>query len=488
VYDPAGNHPLYNVLVYIPNNPADPGLQPFTPGVTCSQCGATAAGDPLVTTYTAPDGTFTLSNVPVGSQVPVVIQLGRWRRQYMVNTSNICSPNPLPYKLQMPATHAEGDIPYIAILSGSFDPVECVLRQIGIADSEFTNPGASGNGGHIQFYLADETNNVAPGECGSGESINASTPAQSALFGTTAGVPTINQYDMVILECECYPQAESAADQAALLAYTSAGGRVFASDYAYSWLYQNGNFASAAHWAVNQNGGGAAQTGNVDLVSNPQGTPFDQWLVDVGVSVAGSNTVGTLDPVFHNSNGVVSPTQQWLYWNNGATKTPIQFTYNTPVGADAGTQCGRVVYNDWHAQNGLIGNGRTFPSVCPGTAMTAQEIVLEFMFFDLAACVQPYTPVCTPNTCMGEGVECGPASDGCGNLLNCGTCMPGQTCGGGGSGKCGTSAHCTPETCMSQGIECGQAGDGCGNVINCGNCATGEICGANGAGKCGMIQ
>ena len=66
VLDPAGLHPLYDALVYVPNDPNDPGLQPFPPGINCDLCGATAAGNPLVTTYTAPDGTFTLSDVPVG--------------------------------------------------------------------------------------------------------------------------------------------------------------------------------------------------------------------------------------------------------------------------------------------------------------------------------------------------------------------------------------------------------------------------------------
>jgi hypothetical protein len=102
--------------------------------------------------------------------------------------------------------------------------------------------------------------------------------------------------------------------------------------------------------------------------------------------------------------------------------------------------------------------------------------------------VQPYVPLCTPTTCGAQGVECGHAGDGCGALLDCGTCPTGQFCGGGGPGKCGTSTSCTPLTCPDQKLQCGQAGDGCGNVINCGNCPTGQVCGLGGPGICGSVQ
>ena len=42
------------------------------------------------------------------------------------------------------------------------------------------------------------------------------------------------------------------------------------------------------------------------------------------------------------------------------------------------------------------------------------------------------TSTCVSNTtCSSLGYECGPATDGCGNTLNCGTCDPGSTCTGG---------------------------------------------------------
>jgi hypothetical protein len=43
-----------------------------------------------------------------------------------------------------------------------------------------------------------------------------------------------------------------------------------------------------------------------------------------------------------------------------------------------------------------------------------------------------------PKTCAELGLNCGNTSDGCSNVINCGTCSPPLTCGGGGqSNVCG---------------------------------------------------
>ena len=488
VYDPAGTYGLYNALVYIPNNPSDPGLAPFPAGITCDVCGSTAAGDPLVSTLTGTDGSFTLTGVPVGTSIPLVIQLGRWRRQFTFPIATPCASNSIPDQtLKMPSTHMQGDMPRVAIVTGAYDPVECVLLKIGIDPSEFTDPGGSG---YIQFYTANDPSATAAGT-GAGAKIDTATPSQDALFAATGGpggTPEINNYDMTILECEAYPEVQSAAQQAALATYAGSGGRVFASDYQYAWLYENPALMGAANWHANQDGNGAVEIGIIDQPpANPTGTAFASWLGNVGFSSASSDYV-LINPAFHNTDSVVPPTQPWLHAQaeGGAVTTPIHFTFNTPIGAESANQCGRVTFSDWHAQgNNLRSGGTIFPSACPAGPLTPQEAILEFMLFDLSACVQPYTPICTPRTCAQADIGCGPASDGCGNLIQCGSCPSGQSCGGGGPGKCGATTNCTAETCSGQSIQCGPAGDGCGNEIQCGNCATGDICGLNGPGHCG---
>src|SRR6185436_2148895 len=137
VVAPNGMDPVYNALVYIPNGM----VQNFVdgPGTTCQSCTANVTGNPLVSDLTKADGTFTLKAVPVGVQIPVVVQLGRWRLRTTlptVATADQCKAHPLAGQpaivLRLPKNRNEGDIPKTAFATGRVDHLECVLRKMGI--------------------------------------------------------------------------------------------------------------------------------------------------------------------------------------------------------------------------------------------------------------------------------------------------------------------------------------------------------------------
>lgn len=92
---------------------------------------------------------------------------------------------------------------------------------------------------------------------------------------------------------------------------------------------------------------------------------------------------------------------------------------------------------------------------------------------------------CVPSTCVQLEAECGSVKDGCGGVLECGTCPAGKTCGGSAANKCGDAA-CTPKTCAQLGASCGQVSDGCASLLDCGWCTAPESCGGGGfENQCG---
>jgi len=96
--------------------------------------------------------------------------------------------------------------------------------------------------------------------------------------------------------------------------------------------------------------------------------------------------------------------------------------------------------------------------------------------------------MCTPETCHQIGATCGAVADGCGGLLNCGTCPSGQMCGGGGAPNTCGSGPCTPTTCAKLGATCGPTGDGCGGMLDCGTCNAPQTCSGGGKpNQCGCL-
>jgi hypothetical protein len=383
VYDPrtsASSLPLPNVLVYV----TSAAVAPLPSGVQCL-----SSSDPtgvVSFTYTAVDGTFTLGNVPLNASYTVVIQAGKWRRQF----SETVAASPLTgLALHMPADHTQGDIPMIAIATGSVDALECVLLEMGISESEFTddNNDPTHTLGHIHLYKGTEA---------TGAAINASTPSQSTLMTSST---LMNGYDVLMFPCQGSPSGQATTTGATnLLSYANAGGRIFATHYSFAWLDPAAPYSSlfppVVNWDINQAdptpdpGVATVNTGFTD------GATLAQWLQNAGALY--QNTPGQIQisTLRHDFNGVIAPTQSWLTLNDTAAGNPVmQFTFNTPVAAPAANQCGRVLFNEYHVFNASSG-GVVFPNECPAAGtMSAQAEMLEYAMFDLSSFV---TPVVVP--------------------------------------------------------------------------------------------
>jgi hypothetical protein len=405
VYDPAKKNPLYNVVVYVPGStPA-----PLKTGASCDSCNSLYTGNPIATSLTDTSGKFTITNAPVGTKVPLVIQIGKWRKQLQIPTVTACTDNPQPDKsLSLPTMGSEGDIPNIAVSTGGADSLECLFLRVGLDPSEYTG-GVTGTG-HIHIY---------EGTAATAGAVPSMTPGASSSSSLWAQTADLMKYDIVLLSCE--GEETQGMNQSALQAYTTAGGRVFASHYHYAW-FNTGPFAAdnLATWTPGGNSIASLTITSlldVDAVIDqtlPDGGPFvkgqalDRWLGVVG-ALETSGQVGDLEIAQAKHNADVGPanvySQSWIHADTDSTSPGATqyFSFNTPVNApldDAGlpAYCGRVVYSDLHvgavninvpADYGGIGYGGTVPTGCVSRDLSPQEKALEFMLFDLSSCVVP---------------------------------------------------------------------------------------------------
>ena len=451
-------------------------VQKFDAGVACEKCSASVSGDPLVSTTSSVTGAFSLANVPCGANIPLVIQLGRWRRQISIPSVACCGNTVLTAaQTRLPRTQAEGNpndnIPLFAVTTGSADNLECILPKIGIAASEFTSPSGTGR---VRLY---RDNGVDP---------FGGLPPATTLYDNPA---ELSKYDVVIADCVGSELDKTTAQRGNVETYANGGGRLFTSHFGYVWLYDQpaaNSFTPTATWNPAQ-AAPPDQDGYID-VSFLKGQTFAQWIYAVNAQAVTSTLAVPrirVNTVRHDFDAVNAPAERWVFGTrNGSAQSPtnpavpLQYAFNTPIAAPPAGKCGRVLFSDFH-----VSSGGTFPNCTPGP-MTPQEKVFEYLMFDLTSCVTPYTVNCPARSCSQLGYNCGPAGDGCGGLLNCGACTQPQICGGAGQpGVCG--GGCTPRTCAAQGLSCGPAGDGCGGQLACGTCPTGEICGGGGLGICG---
>jgi hypothetical protein len=375
VVSPAKSNPdpIFNAVVYVPASE----LEPFKKGVSCAKCGTLEGVTKFkVAALTGADGKFKLEGVPNGKNIPIVVQIGRWRRKIVLPEVKACVTTNLPPDVtRLPRNRDEGDIPFTAIVSGRADPIECVLRKMGIDDSEFTSIGSDGlprTPGRMNFF----------------RSLNGPDMPDGTINGSSLykRVDWMKQFDQILLPCEGDPTTtdKGATALANLVEYVNSGGRVLTSHFGFVWLRDSpdAGWKGLATWnATTDRKDNLASL--IDM-SFPKGKAMADWLQLVGAT----KEQGKL--TLQQANIDMSGKPKAQVWINSITpETTQHFTFNTPLEKPPADQCGKVIYSDFH----VVGNDDfsfiQFPNECTDGPLTAQERVMEFMLFDLASCVQP---------------------------------------------------------------------------------------------------
>jgi hypothetical protein len=414
ILDPAKLRPVFGATLYVPSS----AVTAFTAGVGCDTCTNVYSGLPaLASTTTDVDGKFRLQGVPAGVSFPVVLQLGRFRRQFMVASIAPCATAVLPAaNAHLPATQTKvgdtaadtvnPDLPKIAMVTGSGDATECLLARMGIATSEFTNPAGTGA---IHMYSYTGLSGVTP------LGLPGSTVAGAGnAYTFLASAATLNQYNALIMPCANGTTNSTAAMQTSVRSWLDAGGRLFASHIAVEEFIHlpagnpNDNVATWSSpdlWgSSNPDQSDRAPTYSLTDTINqsfPYGAAMARWMPIAWPAPGGPGgappPAGTLPlPNYRNNvKAVAATTTNWFggtsnYAGAGNGPQMNMISFDAPVANPPATQCGRAVLPFMHVSSNSSG---TFPASCGAVpnALTGQELAFEYMMWQSMTCLSPST-------------------------------------------------------------------------------------------------
>ncbi len=377
VYAPNGIDPVYDALVYVPTM-----IPEFPQTVQCEACNEPLGGQPIVQTNTGVDGSFTLTNVPATLQVPIVVQKGRFRRSFNVDVAACASAELPKAQTRLPKNQQEGDLPKMAVAVGNYDQIECVLRSIGIDESEFTTPGGTG-----AVHLYKNYTNF-----GGGGGVD-------DLGALLSNYDKLATYNLLFVNCtDERANAQPTGWKQNLYQYVNSGGRLYVTDWAYDYMEQVSQFAPYIFFE-----GAGTETApqppdtayyawqGTDLTGKLVDSTLAEWMKGTGASPSGMiNIIGSWALANHVSADSASyPTHVWVEGNAAGKTRPMTATYDYNM-------CGKVLWSSYHTQEPGGGGfdtspGGGFPSYCKSTptTMIAQEKVLEFLIFQISDCVTP---------------------------------------------------------------------------------------------------
>jgi hypothetical protein len=387
VYDPAGKNPISGAIVYVPESGVP--LWPLDAGTSSCGCPSVVNGNYIVGTSTDENGAFTLPDPPVDVPIPLVIQLGKWRRSVTVPSITPCGTMAVAADLtRLPRNQSEGDMPQMAVLTGACDQIACFLDRVGIDPAEFTGPSG---GGRVHVYRGA---GPGPDLAGGGQGPAGDCTGDAGACPLWSTKAELERYDAVLLGCECGENNQTKPDMTPMHDWLGEGGRIFAVHNQETWL-KNGppDFQGVAQWVSTD--AGAPGPFQVDT-TNPAGGAFKSWLS--GVDALDSTGAVALDPGDVSATiAAINPktATRWIYEGDAAIAADAAayvetFSVDTPVVLDGGpavVPCGRATITDVHVGANGATSTAGVPGSCAAGDLSPEEKALEYLFFGVGTCV-----------------------------------------------------------------------------------------------------
>lgn len=381
---PNGIDPVPGAVVYVPKG----AVSEFPPEVRCEVCDQ-LLDTAIVSTTTAPDGTFTLGPIPTaadeqpGAVKQVVSQMGRFRKVAQITIDTPCAANnPDEANFRLPgANNGLDTIPNIAVATGDYDVMECVLLKIGLQQGSFdlynglTLPDGTTTVGNFNTLLQDldrmKTYNI--------------------IFINCAG----NTYESLLSNATVRGNIEN---------YVLSGGRLYVTDWSYDYVEQIPSWAGNIDFGPGASG--ATPEGMNEAAIGDDGItteatvlqqPLAEWLNAVEART-GDEIISASNQV-HIDHFLAGWVMQFMVplidgvtvWLEGQVSgtglsgvQPLTTTFDY-------MQCGRVLYSSYHTAGRELadpfGGGGAFPDYCESGPLSPQERVLEYLIFHIADCI-----------------------------------------------------------------------------------------------------
>ena len=370
--------PVPGAAVYIPSNM--PEL--FPAEVKCEVCANPGSnGNRMYTTVTSYDGRFTLSGVCPGKYW-FVMQNGRFRRAIQIQVPNKgkvqigAGQSRLPRKDREFSIHDA--VPKIAVATGDYDKMECVLRKMGLDDTA--------------YHLYE------------GAKLLKNKALSKTLADLVKNYNLLKTYNIVFINCSdntFETQLKNSVVQQNLQNYVKSGGRLYVTDWSYDWIEQLPDLAPFIDFEPGVSGNSpetqnAAALGKdgLKIYADIKDPKLVQWLGQFSGAISnGKSLISHFLTGWVIMNKVSKDVKTWVTGVirstsgaiNGSRPLTVTFNYQN---------CGKALFSSYHTEGrddelkGWPPVAKPFPQYCTGT-ISPQDRILEYLIFDIANCVTP---------------------------------------------------------------------------------------------------